>query len=328
MPYSKETFILAKEKLSERRQQALRIADYKREQLFNEIPRLREINSELMSIGSSIAKAVVKNGSEHESIKSLSERSIKLQEEQDRILYEKGIDKSVTEPIFSCPLCNDTGYIERESRTEVCECFKKLMADTAAEQLNTNLPLSRCTFDSFSLDYYSPYADENGKVPLNRMSKILNYCVDYADSFTSRSRSILFRGATGLGKTHLSLAIANEVIKKGMSVIYVSAPEILSKLEREHFSYQYEAKEDTFNSLLKCDLLIVDDLGTEFVSQFSVSCIYNLINSRFLADKPVIINTNLKMQELVTTYSQRFFSRLKGSCDILELIGEDIRTQK
>ena len=327
MPYSKEIINTARDRLSQRRQQALRAADYKREQLFVELPRLREINNELLSIGANIAKSIVKDGS-GEDIRALSERSLALQEEQRGILAERNIDPAVTEPVFICPACGDTGYIELDNRTVVCGCFKKLMADVAAESLNTDLPLDECTFESFKLDYYSDRPDENGRTPLNRMSKIYNYCVDYADNFTVRSKSLLLRGATGLGKTHLSLAIANEVIQKGFSVIYVSAPDILSKLEREHFTYQYGAQEDTFNSLLKCDLLIIDDLGTEFSSQFTVSCLYNLFNSRLLAGKPVIINTNLQLSELVEAYSQRFVSRVIGSCDRLDFIGEDIRSIK
>ena len=327
MAYSREVFNIAKDRLSERRQQALRNADYKRETLFAEIPRLREINNELLSIGAAIAKAIVKDGFERDGIRELSERSLNLQNEQDTILTAKGIDKSVLEPKFKCSVCQDTGYIELDNRTVICDCFNKLMADIACERLSDSLPIKNSTFESFKLDFYSSVKDSNGIVPLDRMSNIYNYCVDYADNFSVHSRSLLMRGATGLGKTHLSLAIANEIIKKGMSVIYVSAPEIFSKLEREHFSHQYDTRDDTFNSLLKCDLLIIDDLGTEFVTQFSVSCLYNLFNSRLLADKPVIISTNLSLTELVNTYSQRFVSRVLGSCDCLIFAGEDYRTR-
>lgn len=327
MPYSQEIYHIAKERLSERRRQAIRMADFNREQLFNEIPRLREINSELLSVGAAIGKSIVKD-QESEDIRSLSEKSLRLQKEQNAILEEHQINKAVMEPRFFCTACEDTGYLEKENHTEVCGCLKKLMADIACEQLSADLPLDYCTFDSFSLDYYSKEPDENGKIPFNRMSNIYNYCVNYADTFNLHSKSILMKGSTGLGKTHLSLAIANEVIRKGASVIYTSAPRILSKLEREHFTYQYDAQEETFNSLLKCDLLILDDLGTEFVSDFTRACVYNLFNSRILANKPIIISTNLLLDELMTTYSQRFVSRLLGSCDKLDFIGEDIRVGK
>ena len=327
MPYSQEIYHIAKDRLQERRQQAVRTADFNREQLFREIPRLSEINSELLSIGAAIAKSIIKD-SDSEDIRTLSENSLQLQQEQDAVLEEHNIDKAVMEPHYYCSLCGDTGYIEQDHNTVVCECLKKLMADIACEQLSANLPLSDCTFESFSLNYYSKEPDVLGKIPFNRMSNIYNYCVNYADTFNEHSKSILMKGGTGLGKTHLSLAIANEVIRKGSSVIYTSAPQIMSKLEREHFNYQYDAQEETFNSLLKCDLLILDDLGTEFVSDFTRSCVYNLFNARILSNKPIIISTNLQLDELITTYSQRFVSRLIGSCDRLDFIGEDIRTAK
>ena len=324
MPYSQEIYQLAKERLSQRRQNALRLADVNREQLFKEIPRLREIDSELLPVGASIAKTVVKDGD----MKALSERSLALQNEQEQILLAHHINKEIIKPQFTCTACQDTGYIESDNHTEVCDCLKKLMADIAGEQLSADLPLNRCTFDSFKLDYYSKEPDILGKIPYNRMSNILQYCIEYAEAFSVRSKSLLLKGATGLGKTHLSLAIANVVIRRGMSVIYVSAPEIFSKLEREHFSYRYDKQEDTFNSLIKCDLLILDDLGTEFISEFTRACAYNLFNSRLLAGKPIIISTNMMMEELVKAYSQRFVSRVMGSCDKLDFIGEDVRQKK
>ena len=326
MPYSQEIYTLAKERLAERRQQALDRAEYQREQLYREIPRLKEIDGELQSVGASVAKSVVKKNADD--IRQLSERSLALQQEQEKILLEHHIDKRISEPKYTCSECGDTGYIERENRTEVCGCLKKLMADIAGEMLSADLPLSECTFDTFKLDYYSNSPDANGRIPYNRMSKILRYCIDYADGFTLQSKSLLLKGATGLGKTHISLAIANVVIRKGMSVIYVSAPEIFSRLEREHFNYRCSEQEDTFNSLLHCDLLILDDLGTEFISDFTRSCVYNLFNSRLLAGKPIIISTNMSFEDLVNAYSQRFVSRVIGACDKLDFIGDDVRQMK
>ena len=229
---------------------------------------------------------------------------------------------------YTCPDCKDTGYIEHDNRTDICECLQKLMSDIAGEMLSDNLTLDEYTFDNFKLDYYSKDPDSDGKIPFNRMSNIYRYCVDYADNFTPHSKSLLMIGATGLGKTHLSLAIANAVIRKGMSVVYTTAPDILFKLEKEHFSYQYAAQENTYNSLLKCDLLVLDDLGSEFSTEFTRTCIYNLFNSRLLAGKPVIISTNMTIDEMIESYSQRFVSRLIGSSDRLDFIGEDIRQMK
>ena len=325
MSYSNETFRKAKDRLDERRAQAVRAADYRREQLYAAEPRLKQIDRELSEIGASLAFAVLKTGNTAVNVQQLADRSIALQREYTDILHKLGENADATEPHYTCQKCRDTGYVEENNRTLVCDCLKKLLADVACESLNAESPLELSTFDSFRLDLYSDRPDHNGTTPLSRMSNIYNYCRHYADTFSLASRSVLMRGATGLGKTHLSLAIANEVIRKGMSVVYVSAPDILSRLEREHFTYQYAKEEDTFSSLVKCDLLILDDLGTEFVSQFSVAAVYNLFNSRILAGRPIIMNTNLTLNELLTTYSQRFMSRVLGACDRLEFIGEDIR---
>lgn len=325
MPYSNDILVQAKDRLSERRLAAQRAADFKREQLYLQEPRLQEIDRELSQIGIDTAKAILKNSDSKIDMQQLADRSMALQNEYKEILKKLGFKPSDLEPVYSCEKCSDTGYIEQENRTAVCDCLKKLMSDVACEQLNADSPLQLCTFETFKLDFYSDTPDRDGNIPLNRMSNIFNYCRNYADTFTLSSRSLIMRGATGLGKTHLSLAIANEVIRKGMSVVYVSAPDILSRLEREHFSYHYREEENTFNSLVKCDLLIIDDLGTEFISQFSVAAVYNIFNSRILAGKPIIMNTNLTINELLSTYSQRFVSRMMGSCDKLDFIGDDIR---
>lgn len=325
MPYSNEILTQAKDRLSQRRQRALADAEALRRQAYLKLPRLAEIDRELGAIGASAARSVIKSGSAVESIEQLAERSLALQEEYNGILRSMGLESDALEPKFTCKKCSDTGYIEQNNRTVICECLEKLMSDIACEKLNADSPLSLCTFDSFDLSYYSDTPDSSGNSPLSRMTKIYHYCRRYADGFSASSRGLLMRGATGLGKTHLSLAIANEVMRKGYSVVYVSAPDILSRLERDHFSYRYDEEDSTFRSLTKCDLLIIDDLGTEFSSQYTVATVYNLFNTRILTGKPIIMNTNLTLNELLEHYSQRFMSRLLGACDKLDFIGEDIR---
>ena len=325
MPYSNDILNLAKERLAERRASAIAAANRKREAAYRRSERLREIDRELGQIGASTALAVLRSGNAEDNLRELSRKSLALQEEYRRELASAGFRESDLEPAFHCAKCQDTGYVEQDNRTVLCDCLTKLMTDVSCESLNALSPLQLSTFESFRLDYYSDRPEANGSVPLNRMSKIFNYCRNYADTFTPSSKGILMRGATGLGKTHLSLAIANELIRCGFSVVYVSAPDILSKLEREHFGYRYDDEADTFGSLIKCDLLILDDLGTEFITPFSTSTVYNIFNSRILLSKPVIMNTNLSPEELVGNYSQRFLSRVMGSCDILEFIGKDVR---
>lgn len=325
MSYSKEVVKVAREKLYDRRMNAIRYADLRREQIYKKCPRIEEIERELSEIGAKVSMCILKGERGSEEVEALSERSLALQEEERNLLEQNGSSSESLLPQYSCDKCSDTGYIELDGKTILCDCYKKLLTDTACEQLSAVSPLKLSTFESFKLDCYSDRPDAQGRVSRDRMSKIFNYCRNYADTFSTNSRSILMRGSTGLGKTHLSLAIANEVLQKGFSVVYVSAPDIIHKLEREHFSGNYTDEDDSFKTLMDCDLLIIDDLGTEFKTQFSVSAIYNIFNSRHLSEKPIIMNTNLPFGDLEDIYSARFTSRVMGCCDDLEFIGADLR---
>lgn len=327
MAYSKTVYTIATEKLNSRRNSALNMADFRKSEVYAQLPRLADIDKELASIGVSTAKAVLSGEDAVKLLSSLKEKSTTLQQEYKTLLVSNGYAEDYLEPQFVCDKCSDTGYIELDNKTITCDCYKKLLSDTACEELNKVSPLSLSTFDSFNLNMYSDTPDQNGNIPYNRMNKIYGFCLDYAKNFTVSSKGILMKGSTGLGKTHLSLSIANEVINRGYSVVYVSAPDILSKLEREHFSYGYDGEQQLLQSMLECDLLILDDLGTEFITQFSSTTIYNLFNSRINMGKPIIISTNLTAAELEQTYSQRFVSRLMMSCSVLDFIGSDIRAK-
>lgn len=325
MGYSKHIYNLAKSKLNDRKNSALNIADFRKEELYFKFPRLNDIDKELCSVGISTAKAVLYGKDAGREIALLREKSLELQEEYKNILVSNGYAENYLEPHFACDKCKDEGFIELNNKTITCECFKKLLSACACEELNKVSPLTLSTFDTFNLSYYSDKPDDKGNIPYVRMSKIYDYCLNYAKNFTTDSKGIIMKGNTGLGKTHLSLAIANEVINRGFSVAYVSAPDILAKLEKEHFSYGYSNEQAVMQSLLDCDLLILDDLGTEFATQFTSATVYNLFNSRVNMKKPMIINTNLTPTELEKNYSQRFNSRVMASCVMLDFIGNDIR---
>ncbi len=328
MSYSAEVIHIAKDRLNERRTDALRVAEYKRDQLYATHPRLSEIERELISVGALTAKAAVMGDRAHEELDKLRHRSLSLQEEYRDILDAAGYGADYLEPRYHCAVCSDTGYVEHDNRTVMCDCYRKLLSAVACEQLNAISPLSLSSFEDFDLSLYDDQPEMGKRNPRRRMTAIYDYCVQYADTFSLSSKNLLMTGATGLGKTHLSLAIARRVIERGFSVVYVSSPEILSRLEREHFDYRYEGENKTFASLLACDLLILDDLGTEFQSAFSKAAVYHIFNARILKGSPIIINTNLPLSELETMYSQRFVSRAAGSCDRLDFIGSDIRLKK
>ena len=249
-----------------------------------------------------------------------------MQEELNQLLISNGYTADALEPDYTCKRCSDTGYYDENGRTLICTCLKQTLTECACEELNRHAPLRLSTFDSFKLDLYPDETDVNGINPRHHMDRVVRFCKGYANNFTTQSKSLLMCGATGLGKTHLSLAIANEVIRRGYGVIYVSAPAIIAHYESR--MRQRSETDELLDMATDCDLLIIDDLGTEFISQFSVSHIYNLINSRLLTRKPVIINTNFTMRELEKTYSNRLVSRLNGEAEKLNFFGRDIRILK
>ena len=327
MGYSSSVYQSAANRLAERRLFAEKQADRRRAEIYQKLPRVKELEQQIASCGVEAARTVLRGGDVVAEMTKLKDKNLSLQSELRVLLNENGYGENATEPQYSCKKCGDTGYYESQGRTVMCACMKRELVACACEEVNRTAPLKLCTFESFDPDSYSLTPDPStGIVPRRHMEKIYKYCMGYAQSFTPASGSILMKGATGLGKTHLSLAIANEVIRRGYGVIYASAPELLLKLEKEHFSREQSG--DTFDALLSCDLLIIDDLGTEFKTAFSVSQIYNLFNSRVLQGKPVIISTNLTMPQLEKEYSNRFVSRINGAAQKLDFLGDDFRVRR
>ncbi len=328
MTYSKEIFKKAYDITAERRANAESTAQRRREEVLREIPEIENIERKMSSAALMAAKTVLKSGNAKEELEKIAEFSKALQREKANLLMSYGYRADYLEPEYTCPVCKDTTAVEKDGKTLYCQCFLNTLRDVACDEINKLSPLSLSTFDTFSLDKYPFDSNQEGVSPFSRMSKILNFCKNYVVNFAAEKPSILMRGATGLGKTHLSLAIANELLSKGYYVVYVSAPSILSKLETAHFEYSSREEEELFSTLCDCDLLILDDLGTEFMTPFSKATVYNIFNNRFMKNKPVIINTNMTIRELESTYSQRFVSRIMGSCVKLDFIGKDIRASK
>lgn len=322
MSYSKDIYRKAEEILRRKKQSAITETDMRREKIFAEIPRAKEIEQLISRSGIAAAKAVLSGAKSQIELQKLKNDNIKLQNELKEILLTYGYSEDDLDIKYSCQDCNDSGYIDGK----MCQCMKKILCTAACDELNALSPLDLSTFESFKLTYYSDKPDTMGKVPRKRLSKIMDFCIEYAEKFNATGKSILMEGGTGLGKTHLSLAIAQRVIDCGFGVVYTSVPNILRELEREHFSKS--AASDTKNNLEQCDLLILDDLGTEFATSFTKSTVYNIINTRMMMSKPVIVNTNLSLSELKIMYSERFISRFIGEHYYLEFIGEDIRLLK
>lgn len=324
MGYSREVYDEALEKLEKRRLYSEQELDKRRQRLFEFSPRAEQIEHQLAKTSIAAAKAVLSGADIKTELESLKVKNLALQQELNDILDKLNFAQNWLEEWHTCEKCKDTGYIDGK----MCDCLKKLLKDTANEQLNRISPLSLSDFDSFSLEYYSKIPKkENAKSPYEQMSGVLANCKKYAENFSTESRSLLFQGGPGLGKTHLSLAIAKSAIDKGYGVIYVSAPAMLLKLENERFGRRDTSKNDTEQLIMNCDLLIIDDLGTEFATNFTVSAIYNIINTRMITSKPTIISTNLSVKELQEKYNERTASRIIGMLRRVEFVGTDIRQQ-
>lgn len=323
MGYGKDIYQKTKAQLQERRNKAFSQAETQKSIFFSKYPKAQEIEYLLQSTAVKAGKAVLAGNDVKEELERLKRENLVLQQQLTELYQQAGITEEQLNPQFTCKKCSDTGYIDGKT----CPCMKKLLKETAYNQLNQLSPLSLSTFDSFSLSYY-PNISDGGINPKDRMEKIFRFCKQYADTFSKDAKSLLMRGTTGLGKTHLSLAIANEVISKGFGVIYCSTPNILSKLESQRFSRFNEQTENTEEYLTQCDLLILDDLGTEFITQYTSSAIYNVLNTRIMLGKPTIISTNMDIRELERSYSQRFVSRIMGNSIKLDFVGNDIRQIK
>ncbi len=310
MGYNKEYYIDALAKVAERRLSAEATAEIELKTAYITYPQLKSIEERINQIGLQAVKSAVKLSGANEIIK-FKEQYEKLIKEKEKLISENRIDTSLLTPKYFCPKCNDTGY----ENGKLCECVKVLAKESYYKDLCEQMPLERSTFSRFDLSLYPQDCTAN-------MTDIFNFCKSYAEDFSTDSKSVMFMGRTGLGKTHLSLAIANEVINKGYSVIYGSAQNFLKQIEDESFGRK---SGDTLNALLDCDLLILDDFGTEFISTFISSAIYNIINTRVLRSSPTIISTNLSLTELNNLYGERIFSRIIGNYVIKQFTGKDIR---
>lgn len=324
MAYSRKIYDEAERELTRRRRQAEDEQELRHAEIAEKFPDLLIIEAEMAQAGLSVVKALGRPDAK-EFIAKLAEQSKKAQAERKALLTGGGYSEDYLETPYTCKVCEDTGFVNGRR----CECHKKLLRQLSFAELQKTSPLSLSKFETFDLKYYPVEVDPALRVsPRNRMSEIFEFCVNYAEDFSINSPSLFMYGATGLGKTHLSLAIAREAIEKGYGVIYGSTQNLLSRLEREHFSRIGEEKGVTEQMLLECDLLILDDLGAEFSTSFTVASIYNIVNTRLNTGLPTIISTNLTPQELEAKYTQRITSRIIGNYCSLLFCGRDVRQLK
>lgn len=290
---------------------------------YNQVPRLREIDIQLRATMAMAAQAAFSQGEDpQELLQEARRKNMLLQQERAELAalhFEEGfLDDS---PI--CDRCGGNGYIG----SVMCECLRELCRQEQKKEL-TFLNVGRESFEQFRLDYYPDREDPRLGVNIRAlMERTFQTCRRYAQSFCEKSPNLLFSGDTGLGKTFLSACIARAVADNGYSVMYESAGHLFSNLERAKFGNDEAARRES-DRYLACDLLIVDDLGTEMPGQFTTAALYSLMNDRILSGKPTIISTNLTVEEFEKRYNRQIASRLRGSYQRVPFLGEDIRVMK
>lgn len=292
------------------------IAQNKKTLLYQEYPELERFDEEIARVFQSAIKSVVSG--EKLDFKIAESKSLEIQRKKKAFLEKNAIDLDLIKPLYDCQKCSDTGYVNGK----ICDCVKKKATELSYDEINKDVDLKKYTFEKFNLNLYPDKVIE-GVNSREIMTKICNFCVKYANDFNQNSESLFFFGNTGLGKTHLSLSITNVLCKKGYNVVYGPISKIIGNIEKEHFSK--EQQETTLDNVQNCDLLVLDDLGTEFSTPFVVSTIFDIINTRILNNKPTIVNTNLEFDELEQKYTARIVSRISGNYRMLKFIGEDIR---
>ena len=322
MAYSTEVVRRARERLAQARadrdrenREHLRIA-------YEQQPRLKEIDRQLRMTMAQAARAVFAGGDAQRLMNEAQEENLALQREREWIIAEQ-FEEGFLDETPICPICSGTGYVG----SSMCDFLSELCRQEQKKEL-TFLGAGRESFDQFRLDYYSDKPDPRlGFSPRAVMEKTYQTCRRYAFGFHSKAGNLLFSGNTGLGKTFLSACIARTVADQGHSVVYESASHLFQTLEKARF----ESSEENRRAAAKyseCDLLIVDDLGTELPGQFVTAALYTLVNDRLLENRPTIISTNLSEEDLLRRYNPQIASRLRGSYRRVAFVGEDIRLLK
>lgn len=322
MAYSAEVVRLARERLAQAKADRESENRAHLEEGYDRVPRLRQIDRELRQTMVLAAQAVFSGGgSLEEAMQQARQENLTLQRERAALVAEN-FEEGFLDDSPVCDRCGGSGYVG----STMCECLTELCRQEQKKKLTI---LSGAeSFNLFRLDYYPDRVDPESGVNIRAlMEKNYRICRRYAMSFSEKSGNLLLSGGTGLGKTFLSACIARVVVDNGYSVVYESAPNLFSKLERAHFNGTEELRAEV-EWYSQCDLLLIDDLGTEVINQFTHSAFYRLLNDRLMAGKPMIISTNFNSNDLGKRYSVQVMSRMRGSFQRIAFLGEDIRVKK
>ena len=298
--------------------------DQRREEVYQKVPQIRQIEDEISSQAVRRARKLLDGDTNAK--EELKQHIEDLREQKEVLLSAFGFPADYMEMHYACPECQDTGYVDGRK----CRCFKKEEIRLLYSQSNIEEVLLRENFDSFSYEYY----DDRVVIPeiqmtvADYMRQVHTWCKEYVENFEKKGGNLIFTGSTGVGKTFLTNCIAKALIDQYQSVIYLSSNDLFDVFSKNKFHYDTEEEmKDMYQYILDCDLLIIDDLGTELNNTFVSSQLFYCINERLLRKKSTIISTNLSMTMLRDTYSDRISSRIISQYSIIPLYGDDIRTK-
>ena len=323
MAYSSDVIRRARQELESRKAELESRQQARLQEIYEKLPRVRELDRQLkVSMVQAVQSAFQKGTDGTEALSKVRQKNLALQQERKALIASTFPPEYLDEsPI--CAHCGGSGYVG----SKMCSCLQALCRREQAKEISLLSCGNHC-FDDFYLEYYPNVTDAKyGTSPRNIMTHTFDTCRKYAKNFSLESGNLLFNGGTGLGKTFLSACIAKQVAEKGYSVAYESAQRLFAKLEKDHF-HPDEESHYAVAKLLGCDLLIIDDLGTELTGNFTIASLYSLVNDRLLAGKPMIISTNLNISEIKNRYNPQIASRLQGNFTLLPFVGEDIRVLK
>ncbi len=291
-------------------------AEQKLAYVYAHIPGYRELADSVASV--SVAQGKKLLAGDEDALEDLKDSLAELSGRKAQLLKDYGLPEDYLEPVYECPDCKDTGYVDGGK----CHCFRQSMITLLYEQSNIQEMLRTENFNALSYEYYT--GDD-----LTRFQNAVRTCQNFIKNFNSDYHNLFFYGTVGTGKSFLSGCVAKELIERGHSVIYFGATGLFDLLSKNSFDYKNrEELRSAYADLYQCDLLIVDDLGTELTNQFITSQLFALLNERHMGKKATIISTNLSLEELRNRYSDRIFSRITSNYEVCKLSGQDIRMYK
>ena len=320
---SPSAFTKAALEIENRHNNAFQTLELHKAEISKKAPEIDTLYNKILQTSIDLSKAILSRSDNIEKIiDELKNKNLENQLFIKVMLKEFGYPEDYLKAKFTCPICNDSGYVNGSR----CQCFNELIKKFTVDELNESCKIELHDFDEFNLGLYSNIPDEKSSIiPRERMNEILIQCRNYVDTFSKNSCSLFFLGKTGLGKTFLSSMIAKSLIEKRFNVVFDSINNFLIMAENEHFG---RSNGNTVETIINADLVILDDLGSEFSTPFNNSTLYNIINTRINMEVPTIVSTNLSLSELNEKYDDRIISRLTGMYTPFRFFGTDIRQVK